>query len=428
MNTQMMICLLLFVFMLVSFLMAKIPLGVTASIVAILLAVTHCVAAEDVLGSFGNSNTIIIASMIVLASGLGRTTVPGKITDVIRRVTNGNYKLAYLGVLLIGLVLTSMIASPMAAYAIVFPIMDVVCDEFGVSRSKAQFPLLVVCLGCCAIFPLGASISQAAVFDGFMQNYGFTQSFSAMDFFKGRWPAIILIFLWAYFIAPKVTIDQPVLPISDAETTGSAKRKLSKFADISGVIIFFVTILGFIFGKKFGISAWLVSFAGVILMVVTGTLTKKEAIAAIPVDICLLFVGANTMAKALVSTGTADAVGNVISNTVGNHVNTVVLYIIFFIVPFILTQIMQNQSVMNVFAPIALLTCSALGADPRGCLILIAAGSLTAFMTPAATAAVAMAMSAGGYDVKALFKMSAIIAVALMVVYVGYVSMVYPAF
>ena len=163
-------------------------------------------------------------------------------------------------------------------------------------------------------------------------------------------------------------------------------------------------------------------------MVVTGTLTKKEAIAAIPVDICLLFVGANTMAKALVSTGTADAVGNVISNTVGNHVNTVVLYIIFFIVPFILTQIMQNQSVMNVFAPIALLTCSALGADPRGCLILIAAGSLTAFMTPAATAAVAMAMSAGGYDVKALFKMSAIIAVALMVVYVGYVSMVYPAF
>ena len=67
-------------------------------------------------------------------------------------------------------------------------------------------------------------------------------------------------------------------------------------------------------------------------------------------------------------------------------------------------------------------------ADPRGCLILIAAGSLTAFMTPAATAAVAMAMSAGGYDVKSLFKMSAIIAVALMVIYVGYVSMVYPAF
>lgn len=145
--------------MLVSFLLAKIPLGVTASCVAILLTVTKCVEAADVLGSIGNANTVIIASMIVLASGLGRTSLPMKITDGIRKATNGNYKLAYLGVLLIALLLTSMIASPMAAYAIVFPIMDVVCDEFGVSRSKAQFPLLVVCLGCCAIFPFGASIS-----------------------------------------------------------------------------------------------------------------------------------------------------------------------------------------------------------------------------------------------------------------------------
>ncbi len=36
-----------------------------------------------------------------------------------------------------------MLTSPMAAYAIAFPIMDSVCDEFGVSRSKAQFPLHV---------------------------------------------------------------------------------------------------------------------------------------------------------------------------------------------------------------------------------------------------------------------------------------------
>lgn len=427
MSTQMLICLCIFAFMLVSFLLAKIPLGVTASCVAILLTVTKCVEAADVLGSIGNANTVIIASMIVLASGLGRTSLPMKITDGIRKATNGNYKLAYLGVLLIALLLTSMIASPMAAYAIVFPIMDVVCDEFGVSRSKAQFPLLVVCLGCCAIFPFGASISQAAVFDGFMQNYGFTQGFTAMEFFKGRWSAIVIILLWAYFIAPKVTIDHPVAEIADGEKKAQSKRELSKLSDVAGVFIFFVTIAGFIFSKQIGLPTWIIAFSGVILMVIFGTLNKKEAIAAIPVDICLLFVGANTMAKALVATGTADAVGEVITNTVGGNVNTFVLHFVFFAVPFILTQIMQNQSVMNVFAPIALLTCSALGADPRGCLILIAAGSLTAFMTPSATAAVAMAMSAGGYDVKSLFKMSAIIAPALMVVYVLYVSMVYPA-
>lgn len=45
MSTQMLICLCIFAFMLVSFLLAKIPLGVTASCVAILLTVTKCVEA-----------------------------------------------------------------------------------------------------------------------------------------------------------------------------------------------------------------------------------------------------------------------------------------------------------------------------------------------------------------------------------------------
>lgn len=100
----------------------------------------------------------------------------------------------------------------------------------------------------------------------------------------------------------------------------------------------------------------------------------------------------------------------------------------FFIVPFVITQFMQNQSVMNVFAPIALITCSALGADPRGCMILISSGALTAYMTPSATPAVPMAMGAGGYDVKTLFKMGWSFAVLACVVYVTFVSLVYPAF
>ena len=164
------------------------------------------------------------------------------------------------------------------------------------------------------------------------------------------------------------------------------------------------------------------------LMVICGVLTKQEAIKAIPVDICMLFVGANTMATALVATGTAEYLGNVISNSLGSSASTLMLHAVFFIVPFAITQFMQNQSVMNVFAPIALIACGALGADPRGCMILISAGALTAYMTPSATAAVAMCMGAGGYDVKALFKMGWLFAVIACVLYIAFVSMVYPAF
>ncbi|MBR1408756.1 MAG: anion permease [Clostridia bacterium] len=427
MTTQMMICILLFVLMLVNFLLGKFPLGVIAGTTAGLLVLTGCTDAKTVLSGFGSANTLTIGCMIILAAGLGRTSFPARITAGIRKITGGSYKLAYLGVLLIAIVLTSLLTSPMAAYAIVFPIMDSVCDEFGVSRSKAQFPLMVMCLACCSIFPLGFAISQSAVYSGYMETYGFTQGFTAMDFFKGRWPMLFIALAWAFFLAPKFTLDTPAVPITSQEAKSANAKPLSRFSDVAGVVIFVLVILGFIFNKHVGQPTWFLAFIGVMAMLLCGTLTKNEAIKAIPVDICMLFVGANTMANALVGTGTAEWVGSLISGVVGNTANTFMLHAVFFLVPFIITQFMQNQSVMNVFAPVALIACSALNADPRGCMILISAGALTAYMTPSATAAVAMCMGAGGYDVKSLFKMGWLFAVIASIFYILFVSLVYPA-
>jgi sodium-dependent dicarboxylate transporter 2/3/5 len=427
MSMQMLICIALFVLMLINFLLRKFPLGVIAGTTAVLLVLTGCIDARTVLSGFGNANTLTIACMIILATGLARTSFPRWITSEIRKITKGNYRLAYLGVLIINVLLTSMLTSPMAAYAIVFPIMDSVCDEFGVSRSKAQFPLMVISLACCAILPLGGSISQAAVYAGYMETYGFNQGFTAMDFFRGRWPMLFIALAWAFFLAPKFTPEEPPVPIISQETKSMTAKSLSNFSNTAGVVIFILVILGFIFNKHVGHPTWFLAFIGVMAMLLCGVLTKNEAIKAIPVDICMLFVGANTMAKALVETGTAEWIGSIITGAVGDVANTFVLHAVFFIVPFVITQFMQNQSVMNVFAPIALIACKALNADPRGCMILVSAGALTAYMTPSATAAVSMCMAAGGYDVKSLFKMGWLFAIIACIFYVVFVSLVYPA-
>ena len=101
-----------------------------------------------------------------------------------------------------------------------------------------------------------------------------------MDFFKGRWPMLFVCLAWAYFIAPKFTLDQPVVPISSLEAKKGETKALSKFSDIAGVIIFVVVILGFIFNKYVGFPTWFLAFAGVMLMIICGTLTKQEAIKA----------------------------------------------------------------------------------------------------------------------------------------------------
>ena len=428
MTTQIAICVAIFLFMIISLALNKLPMGVTACSALLLLVLTHCVEAKDALGNFGNANVIIIVGMFVIGEALSRTSLITNITHAIRKATGGNFQLAYRGILILAVIITSVLTSPMVSYAIVFPILDSICDEFGVSRSKVQFPLAIVCVACCAILPFGFAISEAAVFDGLMETYGFTQHFTALDFTRGRWPMIIVVLIWAFFLAQKFTPEEPLVPIASMSSKKEERKPLTKTQDMIGGIIFAATILGLIFNAKIGIAAWVIVLSGCMLNIIFGVISSKDAIRAMPIDIGMMFVGANAMASALVNTGAAALIGDKIAAFLGTNPSNWMLSIIFFIVPFVLTQFMQNQGVMNIIAPICLLTCSAIGADPRGLLVLICAGSLTAFMTPSATGAIPMMMGAGGYTIKSLAKMGWLIAVLLTIFYIPFITIVMPAF
>lgn len=170
--------------------------------------------------------------------------------------------------------------------------MDSICDEFGVSRSKVHFPLGMACIACCGILPFGFAISQAAVFSGLMETYGFTQSFTALEFTRGRWPAIVLVILWAFFIAPKYTLEKPATAIVGMEGKKAEGSALSTGKDWLGSLVFILTILALIFNSQLGLASWLIVLTGCVLLLLFGVLTSKEAINAMPFDIGFMFIGA----------------------------------------------------------------------------------------------------------------------------------------
>ena len=163
-------------------------------------------------------------------------------------------------------------------------------------------------------------------------------------------------------------------------------------------------------------------------MVLFGVVDQKSALRDIPWDMLMLFVGALALGTALTNTGAGDMIGNSLASAVGGTHNNYVLGALFFLIPFVLTQFMLNRSVSAVFVPICLLTCSALGANPTGLVVLVNAGSLTAFLTPMATPAVPMCMADGGYDLRAIFKSGALITLILPFIYIFYTMTVFPAF
>lgn len=416
---------------LVSYMLNKIPMWLTAMISLAALYFTGCIDASGALAGFSNVNTLLMATMFVVAAGFRRTSLVDGMCDAIMKVTRGSFRMAYFGYILLAVLLTNFIASPMVVYAIVSPLLAALCDNTGHSRTQYMFPVMVVCVACCGILPLATAIQMAGQYTGFMETYGFAgMSIQPTDFTLAAWPVLIVVPLWALFLGPKFTPKEPVVPIEALEERKSGKQaqKLSPLVDKLGIIIFFATILCLIFSSQLHLTTWSVALVGSLLMVLFGVVDQKSALRDIPWDMLMLFVGALALGTALTNTGAGDLIGNALATAVGGTHNNYVLGALFFIIPFLLTQFMLNRSVSAVFIPICLLTCSALGANPTGLVLLVNAGSLTAFLTPMATPAVPMCMADGGYDLKAIIKSGALITLILPFVYIFYTMTVLPAF
>ena len=168
--------------------------------------------------------------------------------------------------------------------------------------------------------------------------------------------------------------------------------------------------------------------AGATIVVLTGVLKPKEATNAIPVGIILMLVAAFAVGGAMVSCGLGDLIGETLAGAVGSSRNSYVLGAAFFVIPFILTQVMQNQSVSNIFIPIVILTCKSLGANPVGPLILLKAACTTAFLTPMATGTIPPMMDAGGYNQRDLLKMGWLPSVIVCIMSVLIIMTIFPAF
>ncbi len=430
MSTQMMICMAIFAVTLISYMLNKIPMWLTAMFSMALLYITGCIDANGALAGFSNTNTILMATMFIVAAGFRRTSMVDRMCGSLMKMTHGSFRMAYLGYLFLAALLTNFISSPMVVYAIVSPLLAALCDTTDNSRSKYMFPIMVVCVACCGILPLPTAIQQAGQFSGFMETYGFSgMVMRPVDFMIGAWPILPVVILWALFLGPKSCPSEPVMAIEAKEKARQGGQvKLSPMADKVGIVIFFVTIIALIFSAQLKMPTWFIALVGSLLMVLFGVVDQKTALRDIPWDMLMLFVGALALGSALTNTGAGDMIGNALANAVGGTHNNYVLGALFFLIPFLLTQFMLNRAVSAVFVPICLLTCSALGANPIGLILLVNAGSLTAFLTPMATPAVPMCMADGGYDLKTLMKSGILITLILPVIYICYTMTVLPAF
>ena len=427
------ICFIIFLFVILGYIFYEqtgIPMGVTAMAALLLLVLTGCIDTQTALSGFSGANTIMMISMFIVAAGFGRTQMVHKVTSLINKLGGGSFRKTLTGFIIITCILSQFIPSPLISFTVIYPMVVAMCNEMGVSPSKAIFPVGFTAISTCGVFPVGAGAIEFARANGILESFGSTYRFEMLDFFKARLPVLMLILIYSIFIAPRLAPDKPPVPLGEAKSQGARGQQapLSRVREVIGYATFSIVTLCLMISSILPLENWQIAMMGALIMVGTGVLTPKEMQNALPVRIICMYIGALALGSGLAATGAGDIIGRLLSNALNNTTNSYVIGLLFFLVPFCVTQVMQNQSVAGIFYPIAIMGCQALNCNPMGPIILVQAASLTAYMTPMATGTVPLMMGAGGYDIKSLLKQGWIPAILICAVSVFWTMTLFPAY
>lgn len=428
MDFKMVVCLVIFTLTVISFIWRRIPMAITAIASMVLYYLFGCIDAKTALSGFANSNTIMIASMFIVAAGFGKTQFIGRIASLVSRVSAGSWRTAMAGYCLLTALLSQFIQSPSAAFVIVSPIVLASCAQMNVSPSKVIFPIGLVAIATCGVLPIGTSATNFATLNGYLQMFDYTQyEFRVWDIALARFPAMLFVLLYCIFFADRFAPAQPILPLSDPVSAKKASgERLAPLQEWSAVAVFALVSTSLLLSSTINLPQWAICMIGAILMIVLGVLKEAEAYHAIPASMLVLYAGSLATGAALTATGAGDLIGGALAS-VGTAIgNTFLFYALFFFVPFVLTQFMNNLALLNIFTPVSIMTAKALGVSPIGLCLLVQAAALCAFMTPMATATAPMIMGLGGYDVKSMLKQGLLPGLAIWLISTAWAVIVFP--
>ncbi len=213
------VCLIICLITMVSYIVGKIPMGLTAMLSMAAFVLTGCLDPATAAGYFGNANGIMMLSMFVVATGFNRTQFVKKCASSVNRISGGSLTKMMLGYVLITVVLSQFIQSSVVVFGIMAPMMIASCDELHISPSKTLFPMAMVGIATISVLPLGSGATQFAELNGYLEANEYTAFTVALtDPMKARLPMLLAISLYSIFIAPRMAPDAPVIQMTSIES------------------------------------------------------------------------------------------------------------------------------------------------------------------------------------------------------------------
>lgn len=395
--SQTTITLLFLVFAIVSFILEKIPLGLTASICALGLTLTGILDVSTTFSQYVNSNVILCIGMFVVGQALFETGMANKIGGLVTRFAKTE-KTLIIAIMVIAGVMSGFLSNTGTA-AVLIPVVCGIADESGYSRSHLLMPLVFAAALGGNLSIIGAPGNLMGV--NALQEMGIKTSF--FMYAPIGIPTLLIGIL--YFVC----FGYKLLPQNQNEAAQNLEEQkdfsnVPKWKQIISLVVLIVVIFAMIFEELIGISIQLSACLGALFLVLTGVLTEKEALNSIDLKVVLLFGGSLSLAKALDVTGAGSMIADKIVGLLGSNPNPILLLLVIFLVTCVLTNFMSNTATTALMIPIAVSLANSLGADPRSVVIATVIAGSCAYATPIGMPANTMVVGLGGYKFKDYVK------------------------
>ena len=395
--SQTTITLLFLAFAIVSFILEKIPLGLTASICALGLTLTGILDVSTTFSQYVNSNVILCIGMFVVGQALFETGMANKIGGLVTRFAKTE-KTLIIAIMVIAGVMSGFLSNTGTA-AVLIPVVCGIADESGYSRSHLLMPLVFAAA-------LGGNLSIIGAPGNLMGVNALQEMGIKTSFFMYAPIGIPMLLIGILYF---VCFGYKLLPQNQNEAAQNLEEQkdfsnVPKWKQIISLVVLIVVIFAMIFEELIGISIQLSACLGALFLVLTGVLTEKEALNSIDLKVVLLFGGSLSLAKALDVTGAGSMIADKIVGLLGSNPNPILLLLVIFLVTCVLTNFMSNTATTALMIPIAVSLANSLGADPRSVVIATVIAGSCAYATPIGMPATTMVVGLGGYKFKDYVK------------------------
>lgn len=426
MTMDMYIVLAVTAFMIIMFVINKVPYGVITMSCCAILALTGVMGASEAFSGLANKTTLLIAGVYALAGAFSKTSLVNRIRRRMTAIKGKNGMVLLICLYGITIILAQLMGRT-AVLSIIIMFVQTMDDSDALSPTR----LVTGAFSVLAAWSLKIPIALGATYPATMNAYyeGIISDSAMMiqtiDFFKVSIIPCVALTLFAL-------LGWKLIPTQKLDSSSAKEVKetvaIPKRDEIIISIIFVAVMVSFFFGSQIGDLMYVTPAVGVLLLLYTKTLSVKEAVTSMTGDMIWMIAGVLTVSDAIGKSGVGDLIGRFIETILGGTTNGLFVLAIFTIAAVVMTTFMSNTGTAAILTPIAASYALVSGADPRGIVLAINMAAILAIAFPSGSSECALMFATTGHSPIKLLKYTFPYLVIAVVTLVFSANLFYPVF